>query len=262
MSVIDWLAAVAAKANGDQGQIEALTRPWTFNFIGSSGADGFGASDVNDIFTGRGGNDAFEGDFGYDRANYGGATGPIDVQLAAGIVTGTGDNASGVGVDTLDSIEMVTGSNYDDTFDARGFSANSDNSGSTVTNNVAGLFNEFEGRGGDDHITGNGQTRISYYHATSGVTVTFDANSWTSASSGASGTATGDGSVDTDDFKGVNQVRGSFFDDHFTGSNNSEPDFGKFRRPRRRRFHRRRPRLRPCGLLPCGRRHRHYRQSG
>ena len=38
-----------------------------------------------------------------------------------------------------------------------------------------GMFNEFEGRGGDDIITGNGVTRISYLHATSGVTVTFDA---------------------------------------------------------------------------------------
>lgn len=229
--VVDWLTAVAAKANGDNSLIEALTRPWTFNFIGNSGADGFGASNVNDIFTGRGGNDSFEGDFGYDRANYGGATGPIDVQLAAGIVTGTGVNASGVGTDTLNSIELVTGSNYDDTFDATGFSAISQNAGSTVTNNVAGMFNEFEGRGGTDTITGNSQTRISYYHATAGVTVTFDSHSWDgfvtpgapgnlNPVGGASGIATGDVSVGTDHFTGVNQVRGSFFDDHFTGSNN------------------------------------------
>jgi hypothetical protein len=29
-----------------------------------------------------------DGQFGYDRANYGAASGPINVQLAAGIVTG------------------------------------------------------------------------------------------------------------------------------------------------------------------------------
>lgn len=218
--VNDWYNAAVAAANGDRSQIEALTSQWTFNFIGHAGPDGFGAANVNDIFTGKDGNDVLEGDFGYDRANYGDATGPIDVQLAAGIVTGTNADGSGVGQDTLKSIEMVTGGNSDDTYDARGFSATSDNAGSAVTNNVDGLFNEFEGRGGDDHIFGNGQTRISYYHATSGVTVTFDPNSWTSATSGGSGTATGDASVGTDDFTGVNQLRGSFFDDHFYGSNN------------------------------------------
>lgn len=158
-----------------------------------------------------------------DRANYGAATGPIAVQLAAGIVTGTGANASGVGTDTLQSIELVTGSNFADTFDATGFSSASVNAGSTVTNNTAGLFNEFEGKGGDDVITGNGQTRVSYYHATSGVTVTLTPNSWTSSTSGASGYATGDASVGTDHFTGVAQVRGSYFDDVFYGSNN--PNF-------------------------------------
>ena len=80
----------------------------------------------------------------------------------------TGD--ASVGTDTLKSIELVTGSNFADTFNATGFSATSTNAGSTVTANTAGLFNEFEGRGGDDIITGNGQTRISYLHATAGVT--------------------------------------------------------------------------------------------
>ena len=44
----------------------------------------FAASNVNDIFTGKGGDDRLEGDFGYDRANYGGATGGINVQLPDG----------------------------------------------------------------------------------------------------------------------------------------------------------------------------------
>jgi Ca2+-binding RTX toxin-like protein len=156
------------------------------------------------------------GGFGYDRANYGNATAGINVQLADGIVTGD----ASVGTDTLQSIELVTGSNFADTFDARGFSATSTNAGSTVTANTTGQFNEFEGRGGNDTIFGNGQTRISYYHATAGVTVTLTPNSWTSSTSGASGTATGDASVGTDTFTGVNNVRGSFFNDTFTGSTN------------------------------------------
>ena len=222
VSAVSWYNAAVAAGGGDQSQIEALANSWTFNFIGNAGADAFGAGDFNDIFTGRAGNDTLNGQFGYDRANYGAATGPISVQLAAG--TGTGANASGVGTDTLKSIELVTGSNYADTFDATGFNSTSQNAGSTVTANVAGTFNEFEGRGGDDVITGNGVTRVSYLHATSGVTVTFNnanpTNSWASAASGASGIATGDASTGTDHFTGVYSVRGSNFDDVFHGSNN------------------------------------------
>ncbi len=216
---VDWMNAVIARANGDQSLIEALVSPWTFNFIGNAGADAFGASDNNDIFTGRAGNDTIDGQFGYDRANYGAATGPINVQLAAGTVTGD----ASVGTDTLQSIEMVTGSDFADTFNATGFSSTSANAGSTVTSNTLGLFNEFEGRGGNDQITGNGSTRISYLHATSGVTVTFDGNSWIPAfnpNGGASGTATGDASTGTDTFSGVNSVRGTNFNDVFHGSNN------------------------------------------
>jgi VCBS repeat-containing protein len=224
VSAVSWYNATVAAGGGDQSQIEALANSWTFNFIGNAGADAFGAGDFNDIFTGRAGNDTLNGQFGYDRANYGAATGPISVQLAAGTVTGTGANASGVGTDTLKSIELVTGSNYADTFDATGFNSTSQNAGSTVTANVAGTFNEFEGRGGDDVITGNGVTRVSYLHATSGVTVTFNnanpTNSWASAASGASGIATGDASTGTDHFTGVYSVRGSNFDDVFHGSNN------------------------------------------
>ena len=215
VAAADWMNAVIAQANGDKSLIEALVSPWTFNFIGNTGADAFGASDLNDVFTSNGGGDTFDGQSGYDRASYRDATGPINVQLAAGSVT------TNAGTDTLKSIELVTGTNYADTFDATGFSATSANAGSTVTSNTAGLFNEFEGDGGNDTIIGNGQTRISYFHATSGVTVIFNpATSWATASSGASGTATGDVSVGTDTFTGVNSVRGTFFNDTFIGSNN------------------------------------------
>ena len=38
-------------------------------------------------------------------------------------------------------------------------------------NNTGAAFNEFDGLGGDDLIIGNGNTRISFINATSGVTV-------------------------------------------------------------------------------------------
>ncbi|UVO26369.1 cadherin-like domain-containing protein [Bradyrhizobium arachidis] len=217
---VDWMNAVAAAAHGDQSVIENLTRTWTFNFNGNAGPDGFGASILNDIFTGNGGDDTFEGDFGYDRAYYGNASAAINVQLTDGFVTG-----GSTGTDTLNSIELVTGSDFADLYNAGptpnnpgGFSAASTNSGSTVTSNTLGLFNEFEGRGGDDQIFGNGQTRVSYYHATSGVTVTF--TGWTNPASGSTGFADGDASVGHDTFAGVNWARGSFFDDTFHGANN------------------------------------------
>jgi VCBS repeat-containing protein len=215
--VVDWMNAAIAKANGDHSLIEAMTKAWTFNFVGNNGSDAFDSGDQNDIFTGKAGNDTLSGKFGYDRANYGNATAGINVQLANGVVTGDGS----VGTDTLQSIEMVTGSNFADTFNAVGFSSASTNAGSTVTANTGGLFNEFEGRGGDDTIIGNGQTRVSYLHATAGITATFTPNSWTSAASGGSGIVVGDASTGTDTFTGVNSVRGTNFADIFHGSNNS-----------------------------------------
>ena len=217
VSAVVWMNAVTAAHGGDHSLIEALTSPWFFNFFGGGGDDSFETGIQNDIFTGNAGNDTFSGDFGFDRANYGNATAAIHVQLAAGKVTEDGTTDT----DTLQSIELVTGSNSADTFNALGFGANSANAGSTVTANTTGLFNEFEGRGGNDIITGNGVTRISYLHATSGVTVTFDQNSWDPITGGATGTAVGDVvSTGTDTFSRVNSVRGSNFDDVFHGSNN------------------------------------------
>ena len=230
VSAAAWYDAVYAKAHGDSGPMEALTASWSFNFVGTGGADGFTSADVNDYFTGGAGNDTLGGEFGYDRASYGGLAGPINVQLADGTVAEYSTGLVLTGADTLRSIELVTGSNYDDTFNAGptfsnplGFNASSTNAGSTVTSNVAGMFNEFEGRGGHDDITGNGQTRISYLHATAGVVVTFNPDSWNPAvfaAPGAAGVAVGDASVGQDSFVGVNGVRGSNFNDFFFGSNN------------------------------------------
>ena len=125
----------------------------------------------------------FDGQFGIDRANYTARAAPIDVQLANGTVTKFTDGSRTTisGADTLRSIELVTGSQFNDTFNAAGFNKDSTNAGSTqggiAVANTAGTLNEFEGRGGNDIIVGNGNTRVSYLHATAGVNVTF--TSWT-----------------------------------------------------------------------------------
>ena len=151
---------------------------------------------------------------GFDTASYNNiylSTGSVTIDLATG--TATGD--ASIGTDTLRSIEAIQGTNLADIYVATGYGfAGALN----VGNN--GTFNQFEGLGGDDAITGNGNTRLSYTNATGPVTITFGLNSWTSTTSGASGTVTGNGSVGTDTFAGVGSVSGSSFADTITGSNN------------------------------------------
>ncbi len=110
-------------------------------------------------------------------------------------MTVTGD--ARVGTDTLTAVESVRGTNLADTYNATGFNGASTDFGPTST------FNEFEGMAGNDTITGNGNTRISYISSTGGVTVDLIA-----------GTAIGNSSVGTDTITGgVNSVRGSNFND-------------------------------------------------
>ena len=188
-------------ANGDAANVATDTftgvnrvRGSDFDdFIGpDAGANIFDGRGGNDTLQGGGGNDTLNGGSGFDRAVYSDATGLITVNLAAGTVS-----RNGVGNDTLQSIESVRGTNFDDIFVAGSFSGSSTNAGSN------GSANNIEGFGGNDTITGNGNTRISYLSATSGVTVNFTVP-------GPAGTATGDGSVGTDRFPtGVISVRGS-----------------------------------------------------
>jgi Ca2+-binding RTX toxin-like protein len=165
-------------------------------------------------FEGRGGNDFIDGRGGFDRAVYGtnpNITAGITVNLAAGSVTG----GAGVGTDTLRSIEAVRGTDFADTFNATGFTASSTNAGSDGVNEHGAAFNEFEGMGGNDTITGNGNTRVSYQFALAGVTADIQAGT-------GHGTAAGDlAGVGTDTFTGVNGLEGSNFNDLLFGSNNA-----------------------------------------
>jgi len=124
----------------------------------------------------------------------------VDIDLENGIVEG-----DATGTDTLRRIEGAEGSDYDDTYDARGFSGTSLNSGSW------GNYNVFEGRGGDDEIWGNGNTFVSYEHATGGVEVDLGR-----------GEVEGNESVGEDELHNVNAVQGSAFNDSFEASNDAD----------------------------------------
>ena len=205
--VIVDIAAGTADGDASVGH-DTFVGPGILAVWGSAFADtllgsnnGFGTVEV---FAGFGGNDVINGRGGFDRADYNNdpaTTSGITVHLAAGTVTGDAT----VGTDTLISVEAVRGTNFADTYDATGFSGTSANAGSL------GTFNEVTGEGGDDTIIGNGNTRISFTNATAGVTVDI-----------AAGTASGDASVGTDHFTGVNAVMGSMFADTLSGSAGNE----------------------------------------
>jgi VCBS repeat-containing protein len=172
---------------------------------------------TNDTFQGLAGNDYIDGRGGFDTATYYNiyfVTGGVSIDMASGTVTGD----ASTGTDTLRSIEGIQGTTFADTYVATNFGATGFLN--PAVNNVGnnGTFNQFEGMGGDDVITGNGNTRLLYTNATAGVTVTFTGNG--------TGTADGDISVGHDTFTGVNSVSGSGFDDIINGSNASETFIG------------------------------------
>ena len=169
---------------------------------------------TNDTFAGLAGNDWIDGRGGFDTATYYNVyfvTSGVGINMTTGVVTGD----ASTGTDTLRSIEGIQGTTFVDTYDATNFGAVgfTDPSQYNVGNN--GTFNQFEGMGGNDQITGNNNTRLLYTNATAGVTVTFSSNF--------AGSAVGqDASVGTDTFTGVNSITGSGFDDNITTGGGSD----------------------------------------
>jgi Ca2+-binding RTX toxin-like protein len=141
-------------------------------------------------FVGQLGNDLIDGRGGVDRVRYDNAPSGVTVDLAAGTATG------GDGNDTLFNIEIVRGSDFDDTL-----------IGGNPANDA---FEAFEGQAGNDTIDGgSGYDRVDHDRSTSGVTVTL----------GGAGQGTAlDGVGGTDTLISVEGVSGSTFDDVLTGS--------------------------------------------
>ena len=150
----------------------------------------------DDILVSTAADDSIFGLAGRDWGVFTAATGGLSVDMAAGTASGVG-----IGNDTFDSVELIRGGNFADTYVATGYAGNA--------NLPSPLLNTFEGMGGNDVITGNGSTQISYQSATGAVTVDFDLAN-----------AVGDASVGTDTLTGVNGVRGSAFNDTLRGSDN------------------------------------------
>jgi Ca2+-binding RTX toxin-like protein len=162
---------------------------------------GSGATAFTEFFEGWSGDDQIDGRGGFDIASYnnnGLTTSGIVVNMTTGSVVGD----TTIGSDTLRSIEGIQGTAFNDTYVATNFGTIGLNPANfNVGNN--GTFNQFEGLAGNDAITGNGSTRIIYSGATvAGVTINLQA-----------GTASGNASVGSDTFVGVNSATGTTFDD-------------------------------------------------
>ncbi|HEY4941091.1 MAG TPA: hypothetical protein VII56_06655 [Rhizomicrobium sp.] len=146
---IDLGNSAAQNVGGGQGLDTFIA---VENLIGSPFNDTLTGDGNDNVFTGGVGNDTLNGGGGNDTANYADATSAVAVDLN---IAGTPQNVGGGdGSDTLNSIENVIGSNFNDTLLGDG------------TNNV------LTGNQGDDVLNGGGGIdTASYAFATGGVTV-------------------------------------------------------------------------------------------
>jgi Ca2+-binding RTX toxin-like protein len=158
-------------------------------------------SAFNDTLTGTAGANVFDGGAGLDRVSYAGATAAVSVNLALTTAQATG----GAGTDTLLNIEILLGSDFNDTLIG-------DGGNNTLLG--GGSADLLMGGAGDDVLDGGGFftdiDTASFADATSSVTVTiFTGN----------GTATGGSGNDT--LLNIENLIGSAFDDFLTGNGGS-----------------------------------------
>jgi len=169
------------------------------SITGDAGANTLDGGAGDDTLIGGAGADDLIGGAGIDEINYSGAAGLINVNLDANIVGNDGDGSS----DITDSIENVTGSNFDDVI-----------SGNGVINLLSGgLGNDtLYGAGGNDTLDGgSGIDEADYSNSAAGITV--DLGLVTNQTS-----QDGDGGVDT--LISVENIKGSTFSDDITGDVN------------------------------------------
>lgn len=173
---------------------------------------GGSADNFLEVFNGQQGNDTIDGAGGYDTSNYDSASNGISVDLAAGVVSG-----GSWGTDTLLHMEGIRGTDFDDTFDSRGFGSQSTNAGSL------GTFNQFLPDGGNDVVYGNGNTTVSYVNSWVGVKVDlgFGADALSAFDKSNPDYAI---SLGKDTFMGgVNAASGSYKNDFLIGTDTTAP---------------------------------------
>ncbi|HEV7319261.1 MAG TPA: calcium-binding protein [Ensifer sp.] len=162
--------------NGGDGNDQLNGGDGIDTLSGGNGNDKLYGGNGNDILSGGAGADQFFGGDGDDTASYVDSSTAMTFNLATGVISGIGAG------DTFDSIEVIAGSNYGDTFIASA---------------------------GADRVNGGaGVDLISYAAGSSAISVNLLTGSHT-------GLATGD------IFTNVEVVEGTSFDDSFIGDNGS-----------------------------------------
>jgi Ca2+-binding RTX toxin-like protein len=195
------LASSAAQNTVNAGldtltSIENLTGS-SFNdaLTGNTGANLLQGGVGNDTLNGGLGNDSLDGGLGTDTASYAGATAGVTVTLASSAA----QNTVNAGLDTLISIENLTGSSFND--------ALTGNTGANLLQGGVGNDTLNGGLGNDSLDGGTGTDTASYAGATAGVTVTL----------ATPGVAQNTINAGTDTLTSIENLTGSSFNDTLTG---------------------------------------------
>ena len=154
----------------------------------------------DDTLAGGTGNDMLRGGDGIDTATYAGAANGVQVNLALGTATGLFPS-SNIGADTLDSIENVIGSKFDDLIIG--------DDGNNVLDGGGGNNVFRSGLGKDQLIGGNGVDTADYSQSANAVTVDLLNNL------GKGGDAEGD------TYTSIENIVGTGQNDILTGDNNA-----------------------------------------
>lgn len=179
------ITASLADAAVNRGAAQGDTYVSIENLAGSRFADELIGNSGDNILEGGAGADRLKGNLGQDTASYEHASAAVVARLAD--ASHNGGDAAG---DTYDGVENLRGSAYGDTL--------SGDSGSNI----------LEGGAGADRLDGGaGKDTASYGHATRGVI----ANLGNASQNG--------GEASGDSYYGIENLRGSAFDDTLTGDN-------------------------------------------
>ncbi|MCG8417184.1 MAG: hypothetical protein MJE77_04470 [Proteobacteria bacterium] len=171
--------------------------------LGAVGDDSLHGGGDRDVLDGGDGADLLDGGDGVDTASYGSSPTAVVADLVNG---GSGGHALG---DSYVSIEIVRGTNLDDTL--RGDGNNNQLLGGGGVDTLAGRGGDdvlVGGAGGDALDGGDGFDFVVYSNSSASLTVDL-------AASSISG-----GEADGDSLVGIENVRGTDFDDSFTGDSN------------------------------------------
>jgi Ca2+-binding RTX toxin-like protein len=186
-------------ADGGMGTVSFSGNTISYSSIeeitGSAFADTLTGNSENNYIEGWLGNDVLDGGAGdLDIVGYYSATGAVVVNLATGSATGAD------GTDTLKNFEGVTGGAFAD----------------TLTGN--GGLNFFEGRGGNDTLTGgDGVDYAMYTDASGGVVVNLSAATAATAASMTAKQIDSTGDTGTDTLIGIEGAVGSKYNDTLIG---------------------------------------------